>query len=288
MPLPLRGLNLSSLLNLWSGGCSMDVLQRNHVVMSGQGQQPMLFAHGFGCDQQMWRFVAPAFEATHRVVLFDHIGCGKSDLSAYDPVRHASLAGYAQDVIDIVEAADLRDVVLVGHSVSSVIGLLASIRAPERFSRLILVGPSARYLNDPPDYKGGFDRPDIDGLIEMMESNMLGWADFLAPVVMGPSSAEDMTRELKASFCAVDPYITRRFAMATFLGDNRADLPLVTVPSLIIQCADDAIAPLAVGQYMHENLKGSELQVLDASGHCPHMTHPEETIALMREYLARA
>lgn len=266
----------------------MNTTKRNNVVMSGQGVRPMVFAHGFGCDQQMWRFVAPAFEATHRVVLFDHIGCGRSDMAAYDNQRHATLAGYATDMVDILEQADLSDAVIVGHSVSAIIAILAAIQVPQRVARLVLVGPSPRYLNDPPDYVGGFERADIDGLMDMMETNMLGWANFLAPAVMGAHSPPELTQELRASFCAADPYITRRFAAATFLGDNRADLPLLTVPALIIQCSDDAIAPPAVGEYVHSQLKGSTLQVIDASGHCPHMTHPAETVALIKSYLARA
>jgi sigma-B regulation protein RsbQ len=264
----------------------MNILKRNNVVLSGQGTQPMVFAHGFGCDQQMWRFVVPAFEGSHRIVLFDHIGCGKSDIGAYDNVRHASLAGYAADMVDILEHVDLRDAIIVGHSASAIIAVLAAIRAPQRVSRLVLLCPSPRYLNDPPDYTGGFDRADIDGLMDMMESNMLGWADFLAPAVMGAQSPPELTQELKQSFCAADPYITRRFAAATFLGDNRADLPLLAVPSLIIQCTDDAIAPRAVGDYVHSHLKDSTLQLIDASGHCPHMTHPAETVALIKDYLA--
>lgn len=263
----------------------MSVLKRSNVVMLGQGEQPIVFAHGFGCDQQMWRFVAPAFEPTHRVVLFDHVGCGKSDMGAYDK-RHANLHGYASDMVDILEEADLRDAILVGHSVSAIISILAAIQVPHRVSKLVLVCPSPRYLNDPPDYLGGFERADIDGLMDMMESNMLGWANFLAPVVMGPLNAQEMTQELKESFCAADPYITRRFAAATFLGDNRADLPKLDLPALIIQCSDDAIAPLAVGEYVHANLKGSTLCMIEASGHCPHMTHPAETTALIQDYIA--
>jgi len=264
----------------------MDVVKRNNVVVSGQGSQPIVFAHGFGCDQHMWRFVAPAFEATHRVVLFDHIGCGKSDISAYDNQRHASLEGYASDMVDILEQCKLKDAILVGHSVSAIISILVANRAPDSVAKLVLVGPSPRYLNDPPDYVGGFERADIDGLMDMMESNMLGWADFLAPAVMGSESPQELTQELRASFCAADPYISRRFAMATFLGDNRADLALLERPSLIIQCADDAIAPRVVGEYMHARLMHSTLRILEASGHCPHLTHPTETIALIQDYLA--
>ena len=266
----------------------MDVLARNHVTLSGNGPSTMVFAHGFGCDQQMWRFVAPAFASTHRVVLFDHIGCGHSDRTAYDMTRHAKLDGYADDVIEILEAADLHDVVFVGHSVSAMIGVLASNRAPGRIANLVLIGPSPRYLNDPPGYIGGFERADIDSLMDMMDGNMLGWADFLAPVVVGPEPTHEFTDELKTSFCAGDPFITRRFAAATFLADNRADLPLVKVPALIIQCAVDAIAQRSVGEYVHAHIQGSTLRVLDASGHCPHLTHPAETTRLIREHLGLA
>ncbi|MDH4393863.1 MAG: alpha/beta hydrolase [Aquabacterium sp.] len=264
-----------------------DTIRRHHVNQAGQAHPPMVFAHGFGCDQQMWRFVAPAFEATHRVVLFDHIGCGKSDLSSYDGMRHSRLEGYAEDVVALFDALDLRDVVFVGHSVSAMIGVLAAIARPERFAQLVLVGPSPRYLNDPDaGYVGGFERADIDGLIDLMDSNQLGWADCLAPVVMGAGSTEALTDELKASFCAADPYINRRFAMATFLGDNRADLPRLTVPTLILQCAHDAIAPCAVGDYMHAHMPGSRLRVLDVAGHCPHLTHPQVTIDALRAAVA--
>lgn len=262
----------------------MGILKRNNVKLSGSGSRPLVFAHGFGCDQQMWRFVAPAFEASHRVLLFDHIGCGKSDMSAYDHQRHATLDGYADDVVAILDAAGLDDVAFVGHSVSAMIGVLASLRSP-RITRLVMVGPSPRYLNDAPDYVGGFERSDIDTLMDLMESNMLGWASFLAPVVMGQAGGPALSDELRDSFCAADPYITRRFAAATFLADNRADLPRVRVPALVIQCSDDAIAPRAVGEYVHRHLPHSTLRVIEASGHCPHMTHPAETTALIREYL---
>ena len=268
---------------------STDLQRRHNVNITGRGSRALVFAHGFGCDQQMWRFVAPAFEADHRVVLFDHIGCGQSDLRAHDPARHSRLEGYAEDVVALLDGLDLRDVVFIGHSVSAMIGLLASIQRPERFDRLVLLGPSPCYLNHPADgYVGGFERADIEGLIDMMESNMLGWASFLAPVVMGGQSPAELTAELEASFCAADPVINRRFASATFLGDNRADLVRVTVPSLILQCADDAIAPRSVGDYLHRQLAGSSLQILDVAGHCPHMTHPELTIAAIRAGLSSA
>ena len=262
-----------------------DVVQRHHVTVTGTDGPPMLFAHGFGCDQNMWRLVAPDFERDHRVVRFDHIGCGRSDRRAYDERRHASLDGYAEDVVEILEALDLRDVVFVGHSVSAQIGMLASIRAPRRISRLVLLGPSARYLNDPPDYVGGFERSDVDGLIDMIERNLLGFANFLAPLVMSDRNPAALTDELRDSLCSGDPYITRRFALATFLSDNRADLARVTVPSLLVQCSEDSIAPPEVGEYLHAHLAHSTLVSLHAAGHCPHMSHPRETIALIRNYL---
>lgn len=270
-----------------SASASAAVVERSHVRQSGRGTRPMLFAHGFGCDQTMWRFVAPAFEDDHRVVCFDHVGCGRSDSRAWDARRHADLWGYAQDVVDIVEALDLRDVVFVGHSVSAMIGLLASIRAPGRFARMVLVGPSPRYLNDPPDYVGGFEPADIEALLGMMEQNQVGWADYLVPVVLGADGQPERADELRASFCAADPVITRAFATATFLGDNRRDLPEVTVPSLILQVEVDAIAPLEVGDYLHRHLRGSALHRLRTVGHCPHMTHAGETIAAIRAWLAQ-
>lgn len=264
-----------------------DVVRRNNVTVSGSGTQPMLFAHGFGCDQNMWRHVAPAFERDYRCILFDYVGSGQSDVGAWSAGRYGTLDGYAQDVLDVVEALDLRDVVFVGHSVSGMVGVLAANRAPERFARLVLIGPSPRYVNDAP-YVGGFERQDIDGLLEMMDHNFIGWANFLAPAIMKHGERPELAGELTASFCSTDPVIARRFAEATFYADNRADLPHVRVPSLILQCSDDMVAPLEVGAYMHEAMPGSTLRVMRATGHCPHMSEPEETIALMREYLGAA
>ena len=264
------------------------IFARNNVRVFGKGTQPMLFAHGFGCDQNMWRFVTPAFEDEYRIVLFDYVGSGKSDLGAYSPERYGSLEGYTQDVLDICAGLDLEDVIFVGHSVSGVVGMLASIREPGRFARLILVGPSPRYINDAPDYVGGFERADIEGLLDVMEKNYIGWANFLAPVVMKNGERPELTRELEESFCSTDPKIARRFAEATFFSDNRDDLRKVTTPSLIMQCSEDAIAPLEVGEYLHRHLPGSVLRVLRATGHCPHMSHPEETVQVIREYLAAA
>jgi sigma-B regulation protein RsbQ len=261
-----------------------DVVARNNVKVSGRGTQPMLFAHGFGCDQNMWRFVAPAFADDYRIVLFDYVGAGKSDLAAYDPTRYASLDGYAQDVLDVIHALDLHDVIFVGHSVSAMVGVLAANREPDRFAHLVLVGPSPRYINDD-GYVGGFERADIEGLLETMDKNYLGWANFLAPAIMKNPDRPELGAELAESFCSTDPVIARRFAEATFFADNRADLAQVRVPSLILQCSDDAIAPDAVGEYLHNHLPGSTLHKLRATGHCPHMSHPEETIGAIREYL---
>jgi sigma-B regulation protein RsbQ len=263
------------------------VLTRNNVRVFGSGTQPLLFAHGFGCDQNMWRYIAPAFEDDYRIVLFDYVGSGSSDLESYDAQRYGSLEGYAQDVLDIVHALDLHDVILVGHSVSSMIGVLAANREPERFDRLIMIGPSPSYINDPP-YVGGFERSDIEGLLEMMDRNFIGWANFLGAAIMKNPERPELTEELTTSFCSTDPVIARRFAEATFFADNRADLPAVQVPALILQCTDDSIAPMEVGEYVHRNMPDSTLHVLEATGHCPHMSHPEETIRAMRDYLAAA
>ncbi|HYH83545.1 MAG TPA: alpha/beta hydrolase [Longimicrobium sp.] len=266
---------------------TQDILTRNNVRVSGRGTQPMLFAHGFGCDQNMWRYVAPAFEDDYRIVLFDYVGSGKSDLGAYDAKRYATLEGYARDLLDVVHALDLRDVVLVGHSVSSMVAVLAANQEPDRFDRLVLIGPSPRYVNDDP-YVGGFERADIDGLLEMMDRNYIGWAGFLAPAIVKNPDRPELGEELTASFCSTDPVVARRFAEATFLSDNRADLPRVTVPALILQCSDDMVAPREVGEYVHREMPGSTLRVMAATGHCPHLSHPEETIERMREYLQPA
>lgn len=261
------------------------VRSRNNVRVTGRGDQPIVFAHGFGCDQAMWRYVAPAFEATHQVVLFDYVGAGRSDLTAYDAARYATLQGYACDVLDIIDTLDLRDVIFVGHSVSATVGMLASLRRPSRFARLLHVGPSPCYLNEPPHYYGGFEAADIKALLDMMAKNYSGWAGALAPVIAGNPAHPEHAAELEASFCATDPTIARQFAEATFLSDHRHDVTQVTVPSLIMQCAQDAIAPDSVGQWLARHLPASTFHALDATGHCPHLTHPEETIRVMRAYL---
>ena len=244
----------------------------------------MLFAHGFGCDQNMWRLVTPAFENDYRIVLFDHVGAGKSDLSAYDRSKYATLDGYASDVLEICAAEGLYNVIFVGHSVSAMIGVLAALREPERFDKLVLIGPSPRYVNDDA-YLGGFERRDIDQLLEFLDTNHMGWSTTMAPVIMGNPDRPELAAELTGSFCRTDPAIARHFARVTFLSDNRLDLAGVRTPSLILQCSDDAIAPLSVGEYVHTHLPGSHLVVLKATGHCPNLSAPEETIAAMRSYL---
>jgi sigma-B regulation protein RsbQ len=264
---------------------TQDILKRNNVNVIGHGTQPMMFAHGFGCDQNMWRFVTPGFMDDYKIVLFDYVGSGKSDLHAYKKERYISLNGYAQDVLEICVALDLKKIIFVGHSVSSMIGILAAIQEPDRFDRLILVGPSPCYIDDLPHYKGGFSREEIEGLLDMMDKNYIGWANFLAPVIMKNPEQGELARELEESFCSTDPVIARQFADATFFSDNRRDLPHVKVPSLIMQCSDDVIAPPEVGDYLHSHLSQSTFRVMEATGHCPHMSHPEETTRIIKEYL---
>ncbi|TAF04041.1 MAG: alpha/beta hydrolase [Nostocales cyanobacterium] len=264
---------------------AQNILLRNNVKVFGQGTQPLLFAHGFGCDQNMWRFITSPFENDYKIILFDYVGTGKSDLSAYSPERYSNLDGYAQDILDICTALELTDVIFIGHSVSCMIGILSSIQAPDLFKHLILVSPSPCYINYPPDYVGGFERQDIEELLDIMDKNYIGWASFLAPVVMKNEDQPQLTQELEASFCSTDPVSASIFAKATFYSDNRSDLPKVTLPSLILQCAEDAIAPTEVGYYLHRHLSGSTLKLMKATGHCPHMSHPGETIDLIKEYL---
>ena len=271
---------------LMSAETAVSVRKRNNVTISGRGDRPMVFAHGYGCDQHMWRLLAPAFADDYRLVLFDHVGAGGSDLTQYDRAKYSSLRGYAQDVVEICAELDLMDAVFVGHSVSAMIGALAAIEAPERFSSLVLVGPSPRYINDG-DYTGGFERKDIDDLLEFQDANYLGWSSALAPAIMGNPDRPELAAELNASFCRTDPDIARQFAAVTFLSDNRADLPNVTTRSLVLQCREDVIAPMPVGEYVHRHLPDSELTILDATGHCPHLSAPDETIAAIKAFLGR-
>ncbi len=246
----------------------------------------MVFAHGFGCDQNMWRLLVPRFEDRHRVVLFDHVGAGGSDVSAYDPDRYSSLEGYADDVVQLVEDLDLADVVFVGHSVSAMIGALAAARSPDRFAHLVLIGPSPRYIDDD-DYVGGFGVDDIDGLLVSLDANYLGWSSAMAPVIMANPDRPHLGAELTESFCRTDPEIQKRFARTTFLSDNRADLARVTTPCLVLQCSDDVIAPEVVGRYVHEHLHDSVFVQLAATGHCPNLSAPDETADAIESYLAQ-
>ncbi|HYC87147.1 MAG TPA: alpha/beta hydrolase [Chryseosolibacter sp.] len=263
-----------------------EVIARNAVRVFGNGHIPMMFAHGFGCDQNMWRFITPAFENDYKLVLFDYVGAGKSDLRAYHVSRYSNLNGYVQDVLDICKALALRDVVFVGHSVSAMIGALAAIKEPSYFSKLIMVGPSPCYINHPDGYFGGFEKKDVEELLETMDRNYIGWANFLAPAIMKNPDKPELVSELTESFCSTDPLIARKFAEATFFADNRHDLVKVQTPSLIMQCSEDIIAPYQVGEFLHRHLRKSTLRVLQATGHCPHMSAPEETIQVIKEYLA--
>ena len=263
----------------------MKARDRNNVVEKGTPEgRPMLFAHGFGCDQNMWRHVWPAFADDFRIVLFDHVGVGGSDTSAFDPDRYSSLRGYAQDVLEICRELELQDVVFVGHSVSAMIGVLAAGAEPGRFGRLVLVGPSPRYVDDD-GYTGGFTQADIEGLLESMDSNYLGWSSQMAPVIMGNEDRPELGEELTNSFCRADPDIARHFARVTFLSDNRADLPATTTPSLVMQCSRDVIAPDVVGEYVADQLPNGRLVRLEATGHCPNLSAPEETVAAIKAFL---
>jgi len=262
------------------------IISRNNVKIFGQGDTTLMFAHGFGCDQTMWRYITPAFVPNHKIVLFDYVGSGESDLSFYDFERYGSLSGYAQDIVDICDALSLNDVILVGHSVSCMIGVLASIKKPHAFKSLILIAPSVRYINDlPSGYYGGFEKEDIDGIFDVMESNYAGWANFLAPVIMKNPERPELAAELEESFCTNDPEINKRFARVTFLSDSRNDVLKITHPTLVMQCSEDIIAPETAGLYIYENVTGSNYIKMQAIGHCPHMSHPKETIKYIDNYI---
>jgi sigma-B regulation protein RsbQ len=255
----------------------MGVIERNNVRISGvEHGQPMLFAHGFGCDQNMWRYVAPRFEDDFRVVLFDHVGAGGSDLSAFDAARYSTLSGYADDVLQICREVALEDVIFVGHSVSAMIGALAAAEDPELFAKLVLVSPSPRYIDDD-GYIGGFTAQDVDELLDSLASNYLGWSSAMAPVIMGNADRPELGAELTESFCRTDPEIARHFARATFLSDNRTDLGRVSAPTLVLQCTNDAIAPVAVGEFVRDALPDSRYVLLEATGHCPNLSAPGAT-----------
>ena len=258
-------------------------MARNNVTISGSGR-PIVFAHGFGCSQDMWRRVAPHFADDHQVILFDHVGSGASDIAAYRPGKYDSLEGYAADLVEIVDQLDLHDVVFVGHSVGAIIGLLAANREPSRFGALVLVGPSPRYVNDD-DYVGGFTQFDIDALLDGLDANYFGWSQSMAPVIMGAPDQPELSDELTDSFCQTDPTIARHFARVTFLSDNRQDLERVSVPTLVIQASDDVISPVTVGRYVADHISGSELVILPVSGHCAHLSAPVQVIDAIRRFL---
>jgi sigma-B regulation protein RsbQ len=264
----------------------MDIKKRNYVHVAGSGPLTLFFAHGFGCDQNMWRFMQPAYAKRYRTVLFDLVGSGKSDLSAYDPKKYDSLQGYADDVLEIVEEFGDGPAVFVGHSVSAMIGMLANIEKPEYFAAQVMIGPSPCYINDG-DYFGGFGRKDIEGLLETLESNYLGWSSNMAPAIMGTPEKPELSQELTNSFCRTDPKIAAQFARVTFLSDNRADLPKLKAPTLVLQCSDDIIAPLQVGEYLERTLPDCTKVVIKNQGHCPHMSSPGPCTDAMDTFLAQ-
>jgi len=261
----------------------MSVFSRNNVHVQGTGR-PMMFVHGFGCDQNMWRLLAPYFAGRYQLILLDLVGSGNSDLSAFDPEKYSTLQGYADDVCEILKEVTTEPAVFVGHSVSAMIGLLANVKCPKQFDSQIMVGPSPCYINDG-DYFGGFERKDIEELLETLESNYLGWSSNMAPVIMGAPGQPELATELTNSFCRTDPDIAKPFARVTFMSDHRADLPRLQAPTLILQCSDDVIAPTVVGEYVHNEISGSVFVQLDATGHCPNLSAPRETIDAIRAFL---
>ena len=262
----------------------MNILQRHNVRVIGSGSRVMVLAHGYGCDQNMWRLLVPAFEQDYRIVLFDYIGHGQSDASQFSAARYTTLNDYARDLIGICHELKIRQAIFVGHSVSSMIGMLAAQSDPALFERLVFVGPSPRYVNDD-GYLGGFSREDIDGLLDSLDANHLGWSTTMAPVIMGNSDRPELSSELEASFCRTHPAVAKTFARVTFLSDNRDDLTKIVVPCLILQCSDDVVAPRAVGEYVHRRVPGSRMTVLKATGHCPHLSAPDETIAAIKAFI---
>jgi sigma-B regulation protein RsbQ len=260
------------------------ILNRNNVVISGEGERTIMFSHGFGCDQHMWGPVARSFERDFRVVLLDLVGAGRSDLTAYDSQKYATLEGYAADVVEIGETLGLKGAVFVGHSVSAMIGGLATLKAPGMFSDLVMVGPSPRYVDDG-DYTGGFSKAQIEELLEFLADNHLGWSAAMAPAIMGNPDRPELGEALTNSFCATDPEIARQFARTTFFADNRADLPRLKVRTLVLQCQEDIIAPETVGEYVHAQVPGSEYVLLDATGHCPNLSAPEKVAAAIRAFV---
>lgn len=262
----------------------MDIIKRNNVVMKGNGNKVIMFAHGYGCDQNMWRFITPAFLDDYKIVLFDHVGSGKSDWSSYNKKKYANLQGYADDILEICENLQLKNINLVAHSVSAMIALLAAKKNPTYFNKLVMIGPSPRYINDS-EYYGGFSEKDILEMVDTLDSNYLGWSSAITPIIMGNPDKPELAEELKDSFCQHDPDIAKHFARVTFLGDNRNDLPDLKTKTLILQSSQDVIASVKVGEYVKEKIPNSEMVILEATGHCPHMSHPKETIQIIKHFL---
>jgi sigma-B regulation protein RsbQ len=261
-----------------------DVIKRNNVKLFGHGEETIMFGHGFGCDQTMWRFVTPAFQQHYKVLLFDHVGAGNSDTSAYNKTKYGTLNGYASDIVEICQTLELDDIIFVGHSVSAMMGILSAIEEPQLFEKMILIGPSPCYINDG-DYVGGFDRADVLTMLAFMEHDYFTWADTFAPLIMGNPETPSLGEELVRSFCNTDSDIAKQFAKVTFLSDNRTDLPKLRAKALIVQCAEDVIAPDEVGAYVHKYIKDSTLVRLKATGHCPNLSAPLEIIEVMEDYL---
>lgn len=265
-------------------GAYMSIIERNNVQQHGSGERTMVFSHGFGCDQNMWRFVEPAYRESFRTVLFDHVGAGRSDMAAYDPQKYSTLDGYAHDVVEIGRELNLKNAVFVGHSVSAMIGALASIKAPDMFTHLVMVGPSPRYIDDG-DYVGGFSAEQIEELLASLADNHMGWSAAMAPAIMGNPDRPELGEELTNSFCRTDPEIAKQFASATFMADNRNDLGKITARTLILQSSDDIIAAENVGEYVNREVPGSQIVYLKASGHCPNLSAPDEVISAMRDFV---
>ena len=264
----------------------MNLQHRNNVTVTGHGPVTIVFSHGFGCDQNMWRLLAPAFEDRFRVLLFDSVGSGNSDKSLYDYDKYSSLHGYADDIVELIDAYADGPAIYVGHSVAAMAGMLATIKAPHKFAANVMVGPSPCFINDG-DYTGGFSRSDIEELLSVMEENYLGWSSNIAPAIMGAPQQPKLGEELTMSFCRNDPDIAKHFARVTFLSDHRADVPQSTVPTLILQCSDDMIAPRSVGDYLHAHLPDSELRIIENVGHCPHMSAPDASRHGIEAFLSR-
>lgn len=262
----------------------MSVLQRHNVHVRGTGA-PMLFVHGFGCDQNMWRLLAPHFEQRYQVILMDLVGSGRSDLASWSPERYATLQGHAEDVCEVLRCVTQAPAVVVGHSVSAMIAMLANVSCPDLFAAQVMVGPSPCYVNDG-DYFGGFERSDIESLLETMESNFLGWSSNMAPAIMGAQDHPELGQELTNSFCRTDPEIAKHFARVTFLSDHRAELPRLQSPTLILQCTEDIIAPREVGDYLHRHIPNSRLAVIENVGHCPHLSAPSASVSAIEDFLA--